>query len=274
MTKLNTEQLYKHGSWPYLHDSMVPSFREKFYGPDNLNLFERNLKYQPLDWIYRNKNIEYRFNKLGLRMSKDLDELKKDILYVSGTSFSMGIGLAEEDRYSDILANKLSLDYINYSGPTFSIKLQVYTFFNYIQKYQIPKICVFEYPILTGYTFLDKEHALTFTGGSHYPRNYQKYIDAYDILKETDYFRSEALVYSNILRQYCKNIGCKLIEISYNHNDEFAKENTVVIDMDLIDRTNIDQRYARDIIHRHDGISAHPGIGVHRITTEKILEVV
>ena len=271
MSKLNTVQPYNIRNWPYTHDSMKPG-SHNFYGPDREDLFERNLKYMPNDWMYKDTPVVYNFNSHGLRMTKELDTLSSNLVYVSGTSYAMGIGIPEEKRFSDIIADRLKFDYINYAGPTFSIKLQVYSFFNYIKKFTTPKICIFEYPPIHGYTFFDNDKSLTFSG-KHIPLEYPTYINAYDLLKNTDFLLKEAQCYSTMLREFCKSLGCKLIELSYYPDDKFVQDFSLKsIDMDSLNIYNVSERYARDVMKQNNNISAHPGTGVHLHTANEILK--
>jgi hypothetical protein len=132
---------------------MVPNTAMQFYGTDSQQLFERNLKYRT-NWIYSDKEVTYHFNSDGLRMKKNLTEIDDNYILFSGTSYSMGIGLHEDDRFSNIVSNKLNLDFINCAGPTYSCKIQTINFFNLINSgYKLPKILVIEYAPEIGYTF-------------------------------------------------------------------------------------------------------------------------
>ena len=271
MARLNTVQLFTYDIWPYTHESMIPG-QQEFYGPDKKELYQRNIKYMPEDWKYHYLPVEYNFNSHGLRMSKELDNLSDNVIYVSGTSYAMGIGIPEEERFSDVIANNLKYDYINYAGPTFSIKLQVYTFFNYVQRFKIPKICIFEYPPSDGYTFFEQSKSLTFYR-KHLASDYPDHLSLYENMLKNDVLLNEAICYSNMLRIFCKKLNCKLIEISYHPNDRFVQNNGVKsIDINQLKLYNINDRYARDIMKQNESISAHPGTGVHSATANEILK--
>ena len=94
MAKLETIVNFNIDGWPYTHSSMVPSSTPMFYGTDSEQLYHRNLKHAPQDWIYRDKKVEYTFNNYGLRMSDNITSEGKSI-YFSGTSYTMGIGISE-----------------------------------------------------------------------------------------------------------------------------------------------------------------------------------
>lgn len=272
MTKLETTIPYNIDQWPYLHSSMIPNKICSFYGPDRESLFLRNCRYQPKEWIYYHTSVNYYFNDIGLRMNKNMSDLSADPIYVSGTSLSMGVGVDQKNIYSNIIEKELEYDTINYCGPTFTIKTQIYTFFNYIKNHNIPKVAIFEFPPVHGYTFFDNNTAIQHIG-SHQPREEKSYLKAFKVLEEeTEFCKNEASLYLNILRVFCKSHKIKLFDFSYYPDDHLVQNNELkTIDMDklLIDKND---RYARDICVQNGTINAHPGIGVHKKTAEIILE--
>lgn len=274
MPKLDTEIRFDYNSWPYLHSSMVENRLDTFYGPDSQTLFDRNLKYMPNDWLYRNKSVSYKFNNVGLRSSKDFTNLKKQLLF-SGTSFTFGIGLAIEDRFSDLVSNESGIGYINYSGPTYTIKLQILSFFNYLKKYEKPYTFVIEYPPVDAYTFFLDNKAI-FCYYNHMPDSikYKLFVDAYNSLNGTDFFYHEANFYRNQLIVMCEKLGIKLIELSFKPKEQFVIDNHIfAYDVEKDVKTNdINLKYARDIFMQNDAYSGHPGIKVHRDIAEIILK--
>lgn len=258
-TKLNTVINYNFKNWPYQHETMIPNTSSYFYGPDSEKLHQRNRKYQDSNWMYNNKNIEYNFNSLGLRMSNEVD-LSKDLIYFSGTSYTLGIGVSEEDRYTDILSKELDIPMLNYSGPTYSIKLQVISFFNFVNLYGLPKSACFEFPPAHGYTFFTDTQAITFSG-KHRPNN--DYAKAFKILEtSTKFLETEANLYVNMLEIFCNTNKIPLTMFSYFDNTlPIAR-----IDIDQLEITDINKRFARDVCKQNDTIAGHPGTGVHEYT--------
>ena len=259
-TRLNTSILYKKTDWPYQHDSMIPNTSSNYYGPDNERLHERNKKYQDSSWIYNNKEINYNFNSLGLRMSNEVD-LTKDLIYFSGTSYTLGIGVDEKDRYTDILSKELGTPMLSYAGPTYSTKLQVISFFNYVNLYGAPKSACFEFPPAHGYTFFTDHFALTFTG-SHRPKC--NYVEPYELLERTEFLQNEAEIYVNMLEVFCKTNNIPLTMFSY-----FPTTLPIIrINIDLLGIEDNNEKFARDICKQNGTISGHPGIGVHKHTAD------
>lgn len=270
MAKLNTIVDYNLQSWPYIHSSMIPNSSSMFYGTDTNELLVRNIKYLPHNWIYRDKQITYNFNNVGLRMKKNMDDIRKDFIYFSGTSFTMGIGIDENDRFSELVSQKLNLDMINYSGPTYSVKLQVLSFFNFIRKFNKPKILVIDYPPSFGYTFFENKKAITYYS-KHIPDTH--YNNVYtQLLATEEFFKNEAIIYRNMLQTLCKKCNIKIIELSFNKDESLIDENIIVVDQDIIDNDDINSKFGRDFFKQNEHYSGHPGIGIHQHVSNMILE--
>lgn len=269
MSKLNTIIDFNLTSWPYIHDTMIPNQKLNFYGPDKFELYERNKKYQPNDWLYFKEEIVYNFNSIGLRMKKNIDNVNQKFMYFSGTSFTMGIGVNEKDRFSELVSNTLSLDMINYAGPTYSIKLQILSFFNFIKKHKKPKILVIEYPPSAGYTFFEKNYAITYYS-KHTPDTH--YNEPYTDLLQTEFLKSEALIYRNMLQVLCKECNIKLVEVSFNKEYAYTSNDIIIVDQEIIKNEEINLRFGRDVFKQNGYYSGHPGIGIHKHIAEEILK--
>jgi hypothetical protein len=269
MAKLDTNIKFNMSSWPYIHSSMVPNSTPMFYGTDSEQLYNRNLKYAPQDWIYRDKKVEYTFNNYGLRMPENITTEGKSI-YFSGTSHTMGIGVSEQDRFSDIVSKETKLDYINYAGPTYSIKLQILSFFNFLKTYDAPKVLVIEYAPSSGYTFFNNSQAIVYYS-KHLSNT--EYNNSYKELKETAFFENEAKIYQSMLQVLCKKNNIKLIELTLHPDDPFAFNNMFSYDLNNdIKTNNISLKYGRDVVKRDGEYSGHPGIQAHRDIAEHILK--
>ncbi len=269
MPKLETIVDYTSSFWPYKHSTMIPGFYN-FYGSDSQELYARNLRTRDQFWIYREKLINYNFNEQGLRMKKNINEVNSNYIYFSGTSFSMGIGIDETDRFSELVSSETSLDMINYSGPTYTIKIQIISFFNFLKKYPKPKILVIEYPPSFAYTFIENDSAIMY---------YSKYIPntnykiLYEEMLKTDFFENESEIYRNMLKTLCKESNIKLIELSFHPSDVFSTHDGIIsIDPDIIDSSDINNRFGRDIVIGESFLRGHPGVGVHRLAYEKIIK--
>ncbi len=269
MAKLETIVEHDWSSWPYVHSSMLKGCTTNFYGPDSEQLYNKNLKTLEQGWIYHNTPVTYNFNPQGLRMKKDINYVRKDFIYFSGTSFTMGIGVDEDSRFSELVSHELGLDMINYAGPTYSVKLQVLSFFNFIKEFNKPEILVIEYPPSVGYTFFENKKAITYYS-KHTPDTH--YSDVYTQLLATEFLKNEAIVYRNMLQVLCRECNIKLVEVSFNKDDPFVNDDFVIVDQDVIDNSNINLRFGRDVFKQNGYYSGHPGIGIHQHVSKMILE--
>jgi hypothetical protein len=94
-----------------------------FFGTDSEDLFKKNLKTQPHDWVYRFKKIEYQNNEFGFR-TKPLNKIDwANSIVVFGCSNVYGIGLAEEDTFCYLLEKKLGVSVINLGMPGTAVDL-------------------------------------------------------------------------------------------------------------------------------------------------------
>jgi hypothetical protein len=268
MPKLETIVDYDLVTWPYVHPSMPKGCITEFYGTDSEQLYTKNLKNLDSMWLYNSTSVAYNFNSHGLRMKKNIEHVEKDFIYFSGTSFTMGIGINEKDRFSELVSNTLSLDMINYAGPTYSTKLQVLSFFNFIKKYKKPKILVIEYPPSVGYTFFENTTAITYYS-KHSPTTH--YSDIYNSLLNTDFLKNEATIYRNMLQVLCKECNIKLVEVSFNKDDAYMSNDIIIVDQDIINNEEINLRFGRDVFKQNGYYSGHPGVGIHTFVADAIL---
>jgi hypothetical protein len=259
--------------WPYSYPDNPKSSVLQFTGPDNQELYQRNLKNLPDTWIYREHSVEYNFNKDGLRMNKDLSAVESDYILFSGTSYGMGIGLSEHDRYSEKISEYLNMDFINHCGPTYSSKMQIIAFFNLLKTNNpLPKILIIEYAPSNGHTFyLDGNFICLYTNFLKHIKGYHDQVAAYKLLSNSNYFLNETHIHRNMLVGTCKRLGIKLIELSFQPNDKFVQENNIIpIDAEF-KNGDINYYLARDVRVHNGNYSAHPGIGIHQEITNKIL---
>lgn len=272
MEKLDVVIPFNLDAWPYHHPSMPMGQALDYYGTDTKPLYQRNLKYLPNNWKYRDEVVSYNFNSSGLRMQQELDTIKDYILF-SGTSYTFGLGINEADRFSNIISNKLNLDFINFAGPTYSVKMQVISFFNLLKSnFILPSVMVIEYPPTCAYTWYENGNFL-FTYSKHLPTDYKKHVDAHTSLLATEFHLQEANMFRNMLIGTCKRLGIKLLEVSLFKNEQFAKDNNLLtIDTDT-NSDDINFCYGRDIRIQPNFQSGHPGAGIHNLTANELLKL-
>lgn len=126
-----------------------------WYNCDNEELYKENLiKNRKLmeenDWV--GTRIEYTLNKSGYRC-KEFDIQSNNIMFL-GCSFTFGLGLKEEQRWSTIVSNKLKLREVNFGFPggsnDYCFRMLV-KWFNIIK----PKLVVMLSPPNRRYEYID-----------------------------------------------------------------------------------------------------------------------
>lgn len=134
-----------------LHDSGFVGYTANqtlnFSGTDTEETFKEHLKILPDDWCYRNKPITYRYNENGHR-SRPLAELNLDnYILVTGCSHTEGVGLAVEDTYPHLIADKLGCDYYNLAIGGSGIDILVHNLILWLNKVKTPpKALILQWP--------------------------------------------------------------------------------------------------------------------------------
>jgi hypothetical protein len=195
-----------------------------------------------------------------------------------GCSHTLGVGLADNERWSQILYNKIKLGssssgYFNVARSGSSIKGSIINMFKYIEEYGKPDVIFFGVPeINRSITFLTNSKAyldVTYENDEKGLDNADLYFDSYH--------------YYKILELFCKFAGIRLI--SFNSDiqapDEFgAKSNFDNFDTyhDLGRQDAVDYMYeyskknkgsfdmkARDTLHY--------GVAVNSFIAERLYEI-
>jgi hypothetical protein len=265
-------------SWPLIHTSASQDAVVPFYGPDSENLFKRNKREMPDNWMYHNTDIAYHFNKQGLRMKKNLEDVAENYILFSGASFTAGVGIQEESRFTELVSSHANLDFINFSGPLYSIKLQALSFFNFLKtNHVLPKIFVVEYTPCEGFFCYSEGNFLFYSPDKNADAvKYPNHLTAYKSLSKTDYHLQEALIWHSILESTCSRLKIKFIPVSFWKDDLFVQnKNIPCIDTDS-NSDDINYCFARDIHLNlaNNTYTAHPGIGLHREMTDVIIKLI
>lgn len=95
-----------------------------FFSTDTEELFAKNLQTKPLDWRYRNKEVNYLFNKDGFRSIEFDNVVWSESVILLGCSLTFGVGLDEDETISARLSKLIDRPVINLgipgSSPTFA----------------------------------------------------------------------------------------------------------------------------------------------------------
>lgn len=117
--------------------------------------FRKNLKYQPSDWVYRTKTLDYTFNDNGHRC-KNIEDVDLDnYILFAGCSHAEAVGLALEDSYPYLLSEQLGCDYYNLAVGGSGIDTMMHNLAIWLAKVdKKPKYLVVQWPEPTRYTIL------------------------------------------------------------------------------------------------------------------------
>lgn len=159
---------------PFVFNNSLTHDSNNFAGCDGPEEFKTNLKKQPLDWKYRNKNIEYIVNSNGYRCKewKDIDWEQSIVLF--GCSCTFGTGLDEDETISYHLSKLTGREVVNLGYPSGSNELIVNNCASMIKNFKMP------YGVVINWTTTDR---LRFYTSSYYhdlgpwSNNESEYVD-------------------------------------------------------------------------------------------------
>jgi len=118
-----------------------------------------NVKTQPNNWYYKDRTINYSFNKHGHRCNDITDIDLSNYILVLGCSHSLGTGLELEKTFPYLIAKELRCNYYNLSISASGIDALEYNLLTWIRKVnKSPKAVVIQWPDHTRFA-------------SHFPRH-------------------------------------------------------------------------------------------------------
>jgi hypothetical protein len=137
-----------YGSFHDLDSEFMPQDRQETY--------ELNCK-RNINWEYKSIKVHYKFNELGHRCVSP-SELGDDYILYTGCSHTLGIGLAKEHTYTDIVATILGKSYYNLSisgsGPDMIFQ-NVLSFLSYVKKK--PSSIVIQWPAFHRFFYINND---------------------------------------------------------------------------------------------------------------------
>lgn len=261
---------YSQDHFPIVHASMKSNLVTDFYGTDNKEDYEINLKRLPSDWRYRNETIQYRFNSVGLRMDNELPV--DDYIVGFGCSHTVGVGVNVEDTWIHQLANKLSVNYINAGVSGGSSKLCSINFFNMLEQLQqLPKCVVFAWPSSVRYCFYTKGEFLFYLP-RYINKEFEYESEIYKNMIMTDTLDSEFIFYRNMVKTTCKRLNIPYTEFSFDGYDTlFKRLNIKQVYTEINDR-DLNTDFARDVRDKNGANRfSHPGVGLHKQASDYVL---
>ncbi len=212
-----------------------------FTSTDNEKLFRKNKKRQPLDWIYRNKDISYSLNEQGFREKSFKDIDWKNSIVLIGCSITYGEGLAVEDTISKQLEAIVDLPVINLGVLGSGIDLACWNSTILNDCYLAPKALVQVWSGLSRYTDFDK---------TNNNKIYQYFVSQRDYHHELDWkHRSKRYVQTDKALWRNKTIYYEISFFEHTSND---------FKVDFVSTSD----RARDLLH--------PGINSAKTAANKI----
>ncbi len=259
------------------HVGTYPSTR--MYGhTDTVELYERNKKRFGPEWYWYDKDITYTMNKLGYRMSKEIDEVDFDNYYAFfGCSYTVGTGMLLEDTYPHVTSSRAGVDYINGAiggaSPDFVFYNVITLLKNAPKK---PKVIVINWPEVARTCYWENDllrfflpQTLSTPHTNHWTRSYK------DFIMDDTHMHNRLEMYRHSIKLICDAAEIKLIELStYQLDPAFYHRHPGIHyiagghpDNDSIPLMHHNK--GRDI--SLDGNqSAHPGFMHHQLITDYI----
>lgn len=119
--KLYTLPTYLNDGNDIITNSFLPNKKVKYCFPHEEDSFFRDLKTQPEDWKYRNKEVTYTFNSQGYRVDKEFNQIDwKNSIVVFGCSMVFGEGVSDDETLPYFLGKLFNRQVINLGVPSCS----------------------------------------------------------------------------------------------------------------------------------------------------------
>lgn len=104
---------------------------------------------------WQSKNIRYNLNEHKFRTNHNFESLKdNNFLLAVGCSFTMGMGIDEESRWSNQLEQRLNIPVVNLGVVSSDVHTVIRNVSTYIAHYSKPKAIIIQLPELSRFSFL------------------------------------------------------------------------------------------------------------------------
>lgn len=209
-------ECFGKGSWDY-------------HGADNLENHIKNIKTQPSNWYYRNRELKYTINSHGYR-TEEFDSIDwKNSVVIFGCSYVYGLGVDDSHTISYFLQELLGVPVINMAIPGSSIQFALHNSLMLYNKYGPPKMVIYGWTGLMRYL-------------TYYTNNTNSCIKNNDELH--DYSAQHFIPFNLVNIELIKNIWkdkCPMYEFS------FFVETSKVLKCHSFHKLHIDN--SRDLTH-------------------------
>jgi hypothetical protein len=134
---------------------------ECFMSTDSEDAFKKSLIYMPADWSYRTKQVRYNTNSLGYR-TKELEDINQNNFFIAyGCSFTFGIGLAEDELWTNTVANELGIECLNLGMGGAGMDLIYLNTLTYLKNTHVrPKFVIIQCPEVSRLLLRSLDHYL------------------------------------------------------------------------------------------------------------------
>lgn len=212
-----------------------------FSGGDTEESYQKNLKKQPSDWYYRDRQIVYNRNSNGHRCREIQDIDLDNYILFSGCSHSEGIGLELENTYPYLISKSLSCDYYNLSLGGTGYDALLYNLITWFSKVKRkPKVVIIQWPDYT--RFISKcppeynKNPDTLMGNGRWST--QIGVDKFlAIGHDIGFFETRRTMAYRLIKNL---IDRPIIEVSYRDS---------IFNADTVELLPLHKDYARDFLH-------------------------
>jgi hypothetical protein len=141
----------------------------EWFSTDQRGPFERNLTSAPWRWIYRDKKVIYNFNSDGYRCPewKDID-WSNSIVFI-GCSYTLGVGLDEEDTLPNRVKELTGIPTINLGISGSSNHLMLYNSLKLLDAGIRPRQVVVMFSDISRLTYIREDGSIKHFGNWIYP---------------------------------------------------------------------------------------------------------
>lgn len=213
-----------------------------FFGSDDYDRYQLNLKNQPEDWYYRHNNVKYTLNSHGYRTKEFKDIDWKNSIVIFGCSYIFGTGIDDSNTISIFLQNMLNIPVINMGMGGSSIQFALHNSLMLYKKYGTPKAVIYGMPGITRYLLYQRNYIQSKLGYEDTPNN-----------KAIDHLIPFNLINASLIRNLWED-KCKYYE--------FSMFPTTAKALGCDSYLPIPDDYARDM--------SHPGIKSNKLIAKKI----
>lgn len=263
----------------------------EFYMTDSEDLWKKNCAQFGPRWHWYDKKIVYKFNALGYRMNKNLDQVDLDnyILFL-GCSNTVGVGMPLEQTFAYMISQKLDCDYINAAVGGGSPDFVYYNFSKLMsQAPRLPWAVVVNWPEMYRTMYWENDHEntskeiITFFGPNFstpdiVPKIHSSWISAYrEFLRNTQHVQNRFDFIRKTIQFICGINGIPLYECTNSKVNKHYESHRIpcfmeslTSDMSIYDHPAV---LARDVGSRGDSnLYSHPGPNTHIQMTDAVLE--